>query len=234
MSDIGLIMNALLGVLLLGALAMGWRLERRLKALRSSHASFTRAVEDLDRAAARAEQGLADLRAATDEAAETLAGRIDRAGHLAGRLETLTAEATLAEARLAAAPRPEPVRAAELVREARPAQTRESAFARFAERYGARPSAPAAHSPAVAASAPLLSAFAEAAARNDLILEDEIEEAPPARAPRIAPEAAARIERLRALARPPVAAATASRPATRADDELFDAPPLRRAAGGLR
>jgi hypothetical protein len=220
MSDIALIMNALLGVLLMGALALGWRLERRLKALRSSHESFTRAVEDLDRAAARAEQGLADLRAATDEAAETLAGRIERAGHLAGRLERLTAEATLAEARIIAAPRPEPVRA----EAARPAQSRESAFARFAERYGAKP----AHTP---------SALAEAAARNDLILEDEIEEPapPPARAPRIAPriapEAVARIERLRALARPPTQAA---KPATRADDELFDAPPLHRASGGLR
>ncbi|HLY77802.1 MAG TPA: DUF6468 domain-containing protein, partial [Caulobacteraceae bacterium] len=87
MSDIGLIMNALLGVLLVGALFLGWRLEGRLKALRASHQSFANAVEDLDRAAARAEQGLADLRAATDDASETLAARIDRAGHLAVRLE---------------------------------------------------------------------------------------------------------------------------------------------------
>jgi hypothetical protein len=217
MSDIALIMNALLGVLLLGALALGWRLERRLKALRSSHDGFVRAVEDLDRAAARAEQGLADLRAATDEAAETLAGRIERAGHLAGRLERLTAEATLAEARIIAAPRPEPVRA----EPARPAQSRESAFARFAERYGAKP----AHTP---------SALAEAAARNDLILEDEIEEpaAPPSRAPRVAPEVVARMERLRALARPPAGAV--AKPASRADDELFEAPSQRRAVGGHR
>jgi len=92
MSDIGLIMNALLGLLLVGALFLGWRLEGRLKALRTSHQSFSQAVSDLDRAAARAEQGLADLRAATDEAADTLAARIDRAGHLAGRLEKLTAD----------------------------------------------------------------------------------------------------------------------------------------------
>jgi|HubBroStandDraft_1064217.scaffolds.fasta_scaffold39173_2 hypothetical protein len=240
MSDVGMIMNGLLGVLLVGALALGWRLEGRLKTLRASHESFTRAVEDLDRAAARAEQGLADLRAATDEAAETLAGRIERATHLASRLETLTADAELAEARLAAAPRsaPSPLHTAPLhtspVRHAaepllleatpmvRPGLSRDTAFARFAERYGAKPG----RSP---------SAIAEAAARNDLILEDEIDGAAPspaAAAPRIAPEAVARIERLRALARTPSAAAPKP-PLRAADDELFDAPPLR-AAGGAR
>lgn len=150
MSDIGLIMNALLGVLLLGALFVGWRLEGRLKALRASHLSFARAVEDLDRAAARAEQGLADLRAATDEAAESLSGRIERAKGLTAKLERLTSEATNIEARLAAAPPPPP------------AAVRDNAFARFAERYGAAPR-PAAE--------PLR-------ARTDLILEDEPERAP--------------------------------------------------------
>jgi hypothetical protein len=243
MSDIGLIMNGLLGVLLVGALVLGWRLERRLKVLRASHESFTRAVEDLDRAAARAEQGLADLRAATDEAAETLAVRIERATQLAGQLARLTADAEMAETKLAAAPRMvapraevsraeparrEPVHAepmlSEPVRAApRAAPARETAFSRFAERYGAK----SGHSPAV---------LAEAAARNDLILEDEID-APVATSPfsarpaSLAPEAAARIERLRALARTP--ATLAPKPARAADDELFDAPPLR-AAGGMR
>ena len=96
MSDIALIMNGLLGVLLIGALLVGWRLEQRLKALRASHQSFTEALGDLDRAAARAEQGLADLRAATDAAGQSLAARIERAGALAGRLEKLTADAASA------------------------------------------------------------------------------------------------------------------------------------------
>jgi len=230
MSDIGLIMDTLLGLLLVGALALGWRLEGRLKVLKASHQSFTKAVEDLDRAATRAEQGLADLRAATDEAAETLAARIERAGALSGRLEKLTAEATLSEARLIAAPkappaplasgRGEPSRDAE----ARPAQTRDGAFARFAERYGAKVAQP-------------VSALAEAAARNDLILEDEGElGAPthvraPALARRIAPEAVARIERLQALARTP---AQVAKPRGPVDDELFDAPAPRAAFGGGR
>ena len=216
MSDIGLIMNGLLGALLIGALAVGWRLEGRLKALRASHESFKQAVEDLDRAAARAEQGLADLRAATDEAAETLAARIDRAGHLAGRLEQLTAETGVAEARLAAAPKPAQTALLAQAERGRPSPSRDTAFARFAERYGARPT-----------QAPL-SALAEAAARNDLILEDEVEPAPPAA--RLPADAAARIARLQALARPRPAATPAPRAAA---DDLFEAPP-RRAAGGAR
>jgi hypothetical protein len=87
MSAVALIMNLGLSVLLLAALAFGWRLERRLKALKDSHDSFARAVADLDTAAARAEQGLADLRAATDEAAETLSDRIETAKALSVRLE---------------------------------------------------------------------------------------------------------------------------------------------------
>lgn len=90
MSVIALAMNGFLAVLLIAALIFGWRLERRLKALRDSHEGFAKAVTELDRAAARAEQGLADLRAATDEAAETLAVRIERAQALAAQLEERT------------------------------------------------------------------------------------------------------------------------------------------------
>lgn len=87
MSLVAVAMNALLAILLIVALGFGWRLERRLKALRDSHAGFAKAVADLDQAAARAEQGLADLRAATDEASETLADRIERAAALAAKLD---------------------------------------------------------------------------------------------------------------------------------------------------
>lgn len=95
-------LNGILVALLLAALAFGWRLERRLKALKDSHDSFARAVADLDSAAARAEQGLADLRAATDEAADTLADRIAAAKDLAARLEKGVAQAE--RSRPAAAP----------------------------------------------------------------------------------------------------------------------------------
>jgi hypothetical protein len=106
-------LNLLLVALLIAALAFGWRLERRLKALRDSHDGFARAVADLDAAAARAEQGLADLRAATDEAADSLAGRIETARVLAARLDQgVTASSTrLAEdAERVVQPAPAPVR----------------------------------------------------------------------------------------------------------------------------
>ena len=127
-------------------------------------------------------------------------------GHLKSRPDVLRPEALRPEALRPEAPR-QPA--------ARPAENRESAFARFAERYGASKTGP---SP---------TALAEAAARNDLILEDD--EAPTLRAApvtRLPPAAAARMERLQALARPRPA------PAKPADEDLFEAP--RRAAGGLR
>ena len=87
MSLTAIALNGLLAILLLIALAFGVRLERRLKALRDSHEGFAKAVADLDRAAMRAEQGLADLRAATDEAADTLSDRIAQAQALAVQLD---------------------------------------------------------------------------------------------------------------------------------------------------
>jgi hypothetical protein len=99
--SISLSMDLLLVVLLIAALGFCWRLERRLKGLRDSHADFAGAVADLDRAAQRAEAGLAQLRQATDEAVDLLAGRIEKARELAARLE----HASLAAASLPG-PRP--------------------------------------------------------------------------------------------------------------------------------
>lgn len=93
MSAVAIGLNLLLAVLLGAALFMGLVLNRRLKALRDSHDGFAKAVAELDRAAKRAEQGLADLRAATDEAQAELADRIEKARALAGRLERLTDQA---------------------------------------------------------------------------------------------------------------------------------------------
>jgi len=90
-------LNALLAVLLFAALGMGWRLERRLNALRASHEGFAKAVADLDAAALKAERGLADLRAATDEAAESLAERIEGARRLAMRLDNAMTQAAAIE-----------------------------------------------------------------------------------------------------------------------------------------
>ena len=113
MSVTAIALNGFLAVLLLVALGVGWRLERRLKALRDSHEGFAKAVADLDRAAMRAEQGLADLRAATDEAADTLADRISRAQALAAQLdERLNRPMVTPPPASSARPAPEPRAAA--------------------------------------------------------------------------------------------------------------------------
>ena len=87
MSLIAVSLNLVLAGLLIAALMMGARLNKRLKTLRDSHEGFAKAVADLDAAAMRAEQGLADLRAATDEAAEVLGERMERARALVSKLD---------------------------------------------------------------------------------------------------------------------------------------------------
>lgn len=93
MSIIGIVLNLLLAGLLGAALVMGWRLNKRLQALRDSHDGFATAVKELNAAAERAEQGLADLRAATDEATDVLADRIEKGRALAAKLERLVDQA---------------------------------------------------------------------------------------------------------------------------------------------
>lgn len=92
MTIIGLVLNLVLVGLLLAALFVGLRLNKRLKALRDSHDGFATAVRELNAAAQRAEQGLADLRAATDEATDMLADRIEKGRALAGKLERLVGQ----------------------------------------------------------------------------------------------------------------------------------------------
>jgi len=83
MSAVGVCLNALLVGLLVAALALGWRLDRRLRALRAAHQSFLEAVRELDRASARVRAELAELRTAAVAASDLLERRIQRA-------ETLT------------------------------------------------------------------------------------------------------------------------------------------------
>ena len=93
MSIIGIGLNLLLAGLLVAALAVGLRLNRRLRVLRDSQDGFASAVQALNIAAARAEQGLADLRAAMDEANDTLGDRIEKGRALANRLERMLEQA---------------------------------------------------------------------------------------------------------------------------------------------
>lgn len=101
MNPISLGLDLLLALLLVATLIVGWRVNLRLKDFRRSQSEFTDAVAGLDRAAHAAEAGLAQLRAATDEALDLLSDRIQKARELAARLEKLGAES---EARVMAAP----------------------------------------------------------------------------------------------------------------------------------
>lgn len=96
-------LDLLLAALLLAAVLMGWRLNGRLSALRASQLDFAKAVTELDAAAVRAESGLTALRAAAEEAHDSLLARIDTARALAGRLEKAEASAEGAARRAEAA-----------------------------------------------------------------------------------------------------------------------------------
>jgi hypothetical protein len=110
MNPIGVALDLLLAVLLLAALGLGARLNARLKALRNGQAGFAAAVLELNQAAARAEAGLASLRAASEDTHDALLARIETARALTIRLEQATLQAE--KARLAS-PSPAPASATE-------------------------------------------------------------------------------------------------------------------------
>jgi len=112
MSPISIGLNLLLAVLLGLTLWLGLRLNRRLVALREGQLQFAAAVADLDRAAARAERGLSELRIAGDETLELLSGRVEKGRELAIRLERLNDTARVMLDRAAVEhPAPAPVQA---------------------------------------------------------------------------------------------------------------------------
>jgi hypothetical protein len=97
-------LNLILGVLLLCALILGVRLERKLRGLKDSNADFVKAVSELDQAAGRTEHSLAALRAGTETAKSEVASRVDQARVACQRLEKLVADADKAADRLSAQP----------------------------------------------------------------------------------------------------------------------------------
>lgn len=108
MSLIALCLNLVLAILLVAALVIGLRLERRLKTVREGQLAFAKAVNELDAAALKAREGLAELRAATDEATDLLGGRIVRAREAADRLDKLVSRAEAMPAPQAYTPPPLP------------------------------------------------------------------------------------------------------------------------------
>ena len=113
----GMILDGILMLLLVAALAYGVRLEKKLTQLRAGQLAFAGAVTELNSACARAESALGSLRASGEEA-DLLHDRIIKARALKTDLEQLMArggrasvetarvEAPVASAREEAAPRP--------------------------------------------------------------------------------------------------------------------------------
>jgi hypothetical protein len=102
---IGTVLDAILMLLLVSAIAYGVRLDRRLKAVREGQAAFAGAIAELNSAAGRAESALKTLREAGQET-DLLHDRIVKARALKQELEGLLAREV--RAAVAAAPAPEP------------------------------------------------------------------------------------------------------------------------------
>lgn len=88
----GIILDCILMLLLVAALAYGVRLERKLTALRAGQDAFAGAVSELNTAAARAESALASLRASGQET-DLLHDRIVKARAVKAELEALMSRA---------------------------------------------------------------------------------------------------------------------------------------------
>jgi hypothetical protein len=151
-SGIGLIMDLLLAALLVAALLFGWRLDRKLKALRDGQNQFANAVAELDQASRRAEFGLASLREVADETHDSLHDRILKAREVKQALEILIVRAEKArEAQPAMAspvqprtPAPPPVQAPVEPRAISPDRVRAALLALTEERAAATRPAPTA------------------------------------------------------------------------------------------
>lgn len=88
----GMILDGVLMLLLVAALAYGVRLEKKLSALRAGQQAFASAVTELNAAAGRAEAALASLRASGQET-DLLHDRIIKAREVKVQLESLIARA---------------------------------------------------------------------------------------------------------------------------------------------
>jgi hypothetical protein len=107
MSATGLILDGVLMLLLIGAVAFGIRLERKLAALRNGQAEFAKAVSELNAAAGKAENALMALKSAGQDT-DLLHDRIVKGRQLKAELEALMANAPK-RAEPAARPEPAPV-----------------------------------------------------------------------------------------------------------------------------
>jgi hypothetical protein len=146
---IAICLDLVLVTLLLLAVWIGFRLERRLKVLRGSQEGFVNAVAELNGGIERAQSGLIELKSVTLEARSELADRIQDAKGMTSRLERQAAAAEQAAQRLealieraAAVQFPPPSRGRDEGRGAEPASPRPSWQTERASAFTARPPSP--------------------------------------------------------------------------------------------
>lgn len=100
MNAIAFCLDLILASLLLAALYVGFRLDRKLKALKDSHAGFAGAVAELDAAIVKAQDGLATLKSTANQAQTDIADRVQDAKGMSARLDQQAATAKAAAEKL--------------------------------------------------------------------------------------------------------------------------------------
>ncbi len=100
MNAIAFCLDLILGSLLLAALFVGFRLDRKLKALKDSQAGFVSAVAELDSSLSKAQEGLSALKSAAAHAESAIADRIQDARGVTARLDQQAKAAAAASEKL--------------------------------------------------------------------------------------------------------------------------------------
>ena len=100
MNAIAFCLDLILASLLLAALYVGLRLDRKLKGLKESHVGFAGAVAELDAAVVKAQDGLAALKATANQVETAIADRIQDAKGMTARLDQQTGAAKTAADKL--------------------------------------------------------------------------------------------------------------------------------------
>jgi len=100
MNAIAFCLDLILASLLLAALFVGLRLDRKLKALKDSQSGFVNAVAELDASLVKAQGSLAALKAAAAEAQTAIGDRIQDAKGITARLDQNAKTAAAASEKL--------------------------------------------------------------------------------------------------------------------------------------
>lgn len=120
---LSVVLDVVVALLLVAAIAAAFVLNRRFTAFREAKAEFEQVVERFNLAAARAEGGVNSLRASADASGAALQQSITRAQALRSDLDALVRRAEAASAALTVVTRGVTSPAAEPVRAPRPAKT---------------------------------------------------------------------------------------------------------------